>query len=101
MRISCAVPAAFFLMVSSGASFALVCTIAPDGKSVSVKVSNPYPKETYCTVNCHFKVSGGMTSVSCTKTVPASAVDFVLCQRAIDEPYGKLDSGNEECVKPL
>jgi hypothetical protein len=78
MRTSCAVSAAVFLMASPGVSSAFICTVSPDKSAVIIKVSNPYPQETSCTVNCHFKIPGGMASVSCTKTVPASAQGWVL-----------------------
>lgn len=95
------------LLSSLGAAQAAdihACQIAPDKRSVSVLVSNPYAKETHCTVNCHFAMAGGgIASVSCTKTVPADAKDFVMCTRtSSDKGYAKLhDSGDADCVKPL
>ena len=80
------------------------CQIAPDKRSVSVLVSNPYAKETHCTVNCHVALTGGgISSISCTKTVPADAKDFVMCTRTSKDPeYSKLrDAGDADCVKPL
>jgi len=101
MRILRAALAAFFMGGSTAGAFAFSCTVSADKSTVVVKVSNPYPQDTYCTVNCHFKVPGGMTSVSCTKTVPASAQDWVLCERPTNgDDYSKFDSGNEECIKP-
>jgi hypothetical protein len=81
------------------------CKLSPDRRSVTVTVSNPYAQETHCQVNCHITIPGpGVASISCGRTVPANAKDFVLCTRTRDNnaQYVKLsDDGNSECVKPL
>jgi hypothetical protein len=48
-------------------------------------------------------MGGGISSISCTKTLPADAKDFVMCTRTSEEPeYSKLrDAGDADCVKPL
>ena len=80
---------------------AFVCTISPDNSTVIVKVSNPYPQPTSCTVNCRFVVPDGTETVTCTQTVPGGARDWYVCIRpAAGKSYGKLDGGSEQCAKP-
>jgi hypothetical protein len=83
------------------------CKLSADRRLVAVLVSNPYPQETQCTVNCHVTFPGegiNIISITCAKSVPGGVKDFELCSRTRDNNgvFVKLaDAGNSECIKPL
>jgi hypothetical protein len=96
-----AATAAFFMLAATPAAQAFTCKLSPDGTSVIVKTGNPYPQPTSCTVNCRFKVPGGVETISCTQKIPGGAADWYVCLRpAAGKNYGALDGGDENCVKP-
>jgi hypothetical protein len=54
---------------------------------VTVLVSNPYPQEMHCTVNCHVTFSGegiNIVGITCAKSVLGDVKDFELCSRTRD-----------------
>src|SRR5262245_28278617 len=95
------------LLASAHAADLHICKLSADRRSVTVLVSNPYPQETHCTVNCHVTFPGegiNIVSITCAKTVPGGVKDFELCSRTRDNNgvFVKLaDAANSECVKPL
>jgi hypothetical protein len=98
---------AYLLLTAAHAADLHTCKLSADRRSVTVLVRNPYPQETHCTVNCHVTFPGegiNIVSITCAKTVPGGATDFVLCSRTHDNDgmFVKLaDARNSECVKPL
>ena len=74
------------------------CKVTPDGKVV-VAVTNPNAFAIFCTVNCHFKIPGGSTSMSCSRSVPASVADQELCTKSTGGTKYTLSDGNLECNK--
>jgi hypothetical protein len=78
------------------------CTVQPDGKSVTVSVTNPHEAETHCQVHCEFATGKGSSFMAeCGKTVPPG-VETVLCIKPYEHgQLGKLESGTVDCVKPL
>jgi len=42
---------------------------------------------------------GGFASVSCSKSVPANAQDYELCQRSTGGDKYTFNEGSENCVK--
>jgi hypothetical protein len=78
------------------------CTVQPDGKSLTVSVTNPHKTETHCQVHCEFSTGPGSTyTAECGKTVPPG-VETVLCSKVYEGgQLGKQVSGTVDCVKPL
>ena len=68
------------------------CKLSPNKRWVTMVVSNPLALEVDLTVTCYFPLpDGGMTSVSCTKKVPAGAKNFELCTRTSwDNPSDRV-----------
>jgi hypothetical protein len=83
------------------------CKLSAGRRWVTVLVSNPYPQEMHCTVNCHVTFSGegiNIVGITCAKSVLGGVKDFELCSRTRDyiDVFVKLaDAGNSECIKPL
>jgi hypothetical protein len=79
------------------------CAILPDGKSVRASVTNPFDRETSCSVNCQFSTpqQGSSFQVSCTKTIEAGSKSIDLCVRESSRALVKMTGGNADCVRPL
>ena len=52
-----------------------------------------------CSINCQFKIPGGSSSVSCSKTVPANVTDWQMRVRPTGGDKYTFRSGEEDCVK--
>jgi hypothetical protein len=78
------------------------CTVQPDGKSLTVSVTNPHKAETHCQVHCEFSTGPGSTYMAeCGKTVPPG-VETVLCSKVYERgQLGKQVSGTVDCIKTL
>ena len=72
------------------------CKVTADGK-VIVAVSNPNAFQIFCSVNCHFKIPGGGTSVSCSRSVPASATEHEMCVKSTGGTKYTLRESSIEC----
>jgi hypothetical protein len=80
------------------------CTIMPGGKSVRVAISNPFDRETSCSVNCQLSTTSKGTSfqISCGNNVAAGGKDVELCTRdAGNETLVKMTGDDGDCVKQL
>jgi len=90
----------YLLLMAAHAADLHTCKLSADRRLVMVLVSNPYPQETHCTVNCHVTFPGegiNIVSITCAKTVPGGVRDFELCSRTRDNNgvFVKLaDAGN-------
>ena len=74
------------------------CKVTSDGKVV-VAVTNPNAFAILCTVNCHFKIPGGTTSVSCSRSVPASVTDQEICTKSTGGTKYTLSDSNLGCIQ--
>jgi hypothetical protein len=89
------------LLAGADRAAAFICTLSPDKSTVIVKVSNPYARQTVCTVTCKFVTPSGIESITCTQSVPGGAKNWYVCIRpAAGKSYANVDSGSESCTEP-
>jgi hypothetical protein len=74
------------------------CKVTADGK-VIVTVNNPNAFQILCSVSCQFKIPGGSTGMSCSKSVPASATDFELCVKSTGGAKYTVSESDIQCLK--
>jgi hypothetical protein len=77
------------------------CAIQPDGKTVSVKIKNPFDRETSCQVNCQISTQqkGTEFQISCTRTV-AAGTESEICSKVYEEGgLTTMRGGDGDCIR--